>query len=703
MEAGTQGWGAVYQNRTKTIPSPWEHDSPSSMPAAAVAAAGTPLEYAAPSPHSSGNDISDLGYGGYLDSDSASSSPLEALYRRTASLGNLYTSGQSPSPSHGHGSPLGFNADGTPRRQSLSGPLPAVGGEYSSIGYIRRPSLSGPLPNSSPGNNPYLSPSDEMPPPVRTPPPWSEFHMKESASGGTNPYLNPQMFQSPSERLSTSASHSPSSLPRPPLAQSYGGSSSLISPSSAPRPASAFKVNGGANGAIGAPVRQLYDYKAASDPFSTLSPLNSPAGSNSGSPNIPPPIPSTQWGSESSPAADSPNGSNLSQRALSFPTLSGLSLNSDGGGGAGNGINNGDMGKNASPNLSRSRSANTNGAMLNGNGNGNGVLPFNPKGSGLNRSMSFSGTEKGCIAQKYSKGRGGMGEGVMDSLIAQLVFAQEKPTVLADMIFSPSKGSNSLRSSRGLFAYARDLVERILLAQVHAMAPSFKEMAVRLGELEKETWEANAHKNENEGPTRFPNEGYQLLRLQNQFVEAGLETFDMICRIRKQFPSLLMGEDGFASTGLLRIAVFGGGPGCEALGLRLFFMRLLPNLQMQVDIFNRRERWKDIVESISFKGIGYMTVDLFDLVYHPTGLRSYRLLVFLDSLGDGVKRRMSSKGQKFNWEEFWSNLYRNTHAMVVVIIHEKGYPWDEMKPRKGSYWWCSALAEQDQVHVARKM
>ncbi|BBN01190.1 hypothetical protein MPTK1_2g05380 [Marchantia polymorpha subsp. ruderalis] len=675
MEAGTQGWGAVYQNRPRTIPSPWEQDSQTSMPAAA-AATGTPLEFAALSPHSSStNDINNLGYGGYLDSDSASSSPLEALYRRTASLGNLYASGHSPSPSHGHispqGSPLGFNADGTPRRQSLSGPLPAVGGEYSSLGYIRRPSLSGPLPNSSPSNNPYLSPSDEMPPLVRTPPPWSEFHMKDRASGGTNPYLNPQMFHSPSESVSPSASLSPSSLPRPPLAQSYGGSGSP-SPSSAPRPAGAFKLsNGGAN--------------AASDPFSTLSPLNSPAGSNSGSPSVPPPGPS----------------SNLSERALSFPSMSGLSLSSE------NGTSNGDTGKKASPNLTRSRSASTNGAMLNGGsgggGTGNGVLPFNPKGGGLNRSMSFSGAEKGSIAQKYSKGRGGMGEGVMDSLIAQLVFAQEKPTVLADMIFSPSKGSNSLRGSRGLFAYARDLVERILLAQVHAMAPSFKEMAVRLGELEKETWEANAHKNETEGPTRFPNEGYQLLRLQNQFVEAGLETFDMICRIRKQFPSLLMGEDGFASTGLLRIALFGGGPGCEALGLRLFFMRLLPNLQMQVDIFNRRERWKDIVESISFKGIGYMTVDLFDLVYHPTGLRSYRLLVFLDSLGDGVQRRTSSKGQKFNWEEFWSNLYRNTHAMVVVIIHEKSCPWEEMKPRKGSYWWCSALAEQDQVHVARKM
>ncbi|CAM6100234.1 unnamed protein product [Calypogeia fissa] len=639
----------------------------------------------------------------YLDNSSLPPSPLENLYQRTASFSNSRSLSTSPaqqeSPgtstvNHQNGRGYYFSGSDGGRRQSLSGPLPAPD-EQSALESYRRPSLSGPLPFSS--QNPYgpSSAFDNLSP-------WREFSPASSNGGSPNPFVNPF---SPSGSIS---SLSPSSLPRPPSHHSNGNDS--------PSLANHSNVSNGYHSDMsprGPPVRQLYGYSnGAADPFasqvgSSLPPSPSPSSPSTGE----------QWASfppgsnNNSPRTSNgkPLGNALSQRTH------GRSPGVHSNGGSGGGGENGGVVTKGIPNLSRSRSIH-NGAFQNSNGGGkgSGVLPFNTRGT-LNRSMSCNGADD--LARKFSKGRGGLGEGVLETLVAQLVFAKEKPSMLADMIFCPSKLSSSttFNYSKGPFAYARDLVERILLAQVHALTPLFKNVAQKSGEFEEATWVLSASKN-GEDQEPVPNDGYRLLRLQTQFVEAGLETFDMLCNVRKQFPSLLTatandqrggagagGNGGVTNAGLLRIGCFGGGPGCEALAIRLFFMRLLPpQVQMQVDIFDRRERWKEIVENISLKGVGLLTVDLFDVVVHPTGLRQYRVLVFIESLG----RVMKSHGNAWkshNWAEFWSTLFRNTSPGVLVIIHETSCPWEEMKPKAGSNWWCSALAEQELVHIVRKM
>jgi hypothetical protein len=500
---------------------------------------------------------------------------------------------------------------------------------------------------------------------------------------------------------------SPTSLPRPRSHHSNGNDSpSLASPSSGFSNGNGdSSSNHGDISSRGPPVRQLYGYSNVAG-----------AAGHSHSHSLPPsPSQSVkeQWAnfptSNSSPGTPTgkPLSSGRSQRTqkeagknltlLKAGRLPGHTVN----GGAGEGQNGGALGARVSPHLTRSRSV-QNGAFENSSNDGNkgGVLPFNTRGT-LNRSMSCNGADE--LARKYSKGRGGLGEGVLETLVAQLVFAKEKPSMLADMIFCPSKLSSSTPSnSKGPFAYARDLVERILLAQVHALTSSFRHIALKSREFEDATWALSPFTN-GRVQENFPNEGYRLLRLQTQFVQAGLGTFDILCGVRKQYPSLLNSAANDLRGGLLRIACLGGGPGCEALAIRLFFMRLLPpQVQMQVDMFDKREQWKEIVESISLKGVGLLTVDLFDVIMHPTGLRSYRLLVFLDSLGRVMKSH-GSAWKSYNWAEFWSTLFRNTSPGVVVIIHETSCPWEEMMPIKGSNWWSSALAEQELVHVVRKM
>eukprot|EP01018_Ginkgo_biloba_P034400 Gb_34574 [translate_table: standard] len=299
--------------------------------------------------------------------------------------------------------------------------------------------------------------------------------------------------------------------------------------------------------------------------------------------------------------------------------------------------------------------------------------------------------------RQYTKARS-LAEEVIENLVRQMVGAQNRPNMVSDMIFNPSKlciPSGRIHDGD----ISRMLVQRILLLQLRELGPKLMGMAANEGEFEKQKWAFRDLKN---GQIRqdYPSQGLRFLCLQQRFMEVGMETFDVLSKLRTQLPHIAS-EDGSQGTGILPIAVMAGNPGSTALGLHLFFLQFCPSLQIQTDLVADHVYWKETVEAICVKGLGMVCLSPMEFIKHPSCLRSYRLVFFMNVLGENFQHGEQQSGVGW-WDLFWNNLYQNTSAMVLVVIHETCLVWDEIKPRKG-LWWFTSVQGEESVHIVRKV
>eukprot|EP00249_Psilotum_nudum_P000690 c12780_g1_i1 orf=364-2376(-) len=316
--------------------------------------------------------------------------------------------------------------------------------------------------------------------------------------------------------------------------------------------------------------------------------------------------------------------------------------------------------------------------------------------SPLNRNMSFESVTmertQGGPEPRHTKARS-LVDGVIESLVEQLVSGKCRPNVLAHMIFCNLK-SSSAAAMVGPFTTARLLVERILLIQLRGLTHKLMLVASDDDEFDAQKW-ALKTQNNRKNEEGLSNEGLRLLRLQKRYLEIGLETFDVLCKIKNKLPHLAA-EDTSCGQGVLKIACNGGGPGCGALALYLFFQLLSPSLEVQVDIFAGDSNLKEVVDGISLKGIKFVGMDA---LQNPSLLRSYKLIAFVNYLGE----KPIDGPPDGQCQAFWDKIYLNTTAMAVIIVYETVLRWEDIMPNRGQ-WWCGSAPDQDtSVHIVRKI
>ncbi|GLJ09912.1 hypothetical protein SUGI_0118120 [Cryptomeria japonica] len=318
------------------------------------------------------------------------------------------------------------------------------------------------------------------------------------------------------------------------------------------------------------------------------------------------------------------------------------------------------------------------------------------------RSLSFESiiiNREWDIIPKYTKARTSVEE-VMENVMKKMAYAQSRANIVSDMIFNPSNLCRRNDPIDAAASFSRKLMQRVLLLQLRELEPKLMGLALNEAEFETQIWALNGLENE-QIREDYCNIGLRFLFLQQRFLDIGMEAFDVLTKLRSQIPHMTA-EDGLQETGILRIAVMAGNPGCSAMGSHLFFLQHFPSLEVQTDLVTEHVGWDGIVEAISVKGMEIVSLAFLEAIKHSTCLKSYRIIIFMNALGNNLQAQEEEQSTIDLWDDFWTNLYQNTNAMVLLAIYETCLVWDEIKPRNGC-WWFSGVPDEECIHILRKV